>query len=171
MYKPIHRSKTDGQILRFGANGGRFLPIAVGVVLVMVILMSMLLIWNFYESYQRPETPNVKIILNKSERTCTNEQEDKEIAMARLINHSKSSDSTSSDDDLLIDVIRNHFIDPPSDKLHKMSYHLFKTPQAEKIDRILQRKVCFIRVQTLYTSFTEKTITVVQTRCAQMVLT
>ena len=155
MYKPINRF------------GSRLLPIAVAVVLIMVMIS----IWNFYKGYKGPQTTNVLIILNERERTCTNEQEDKEIAMARLINHSKSSDSTSSDDDLLIDVIRNHFIDPPSDKLHKMSYHLFKTPQAEKIDRILQRKVCFIRVQTLYTSFTEKTITVVQTRCAQMVLT
>lgn len=47
----------------------------------------------------------------------------------------------SHNDPKLLKVLRSHVIDPPSPWIPKMSYPLFKTPQAEAVDKILSNKV------------------------------
>ena len=49
--------------------------------------------------------------------------------------------STKSDDPRLLNVLRDYMIDPPSQKLYKISYPLVKTPQAETIEGILNKMV------------------------------
>ena len=50
-------------------------------------------------------------------------------------------EKTSADDPRLVKAIRNHFIEPPSKKLIKMSMGLIVTPQAKAVDDYLKQKV------------------------------
>ena len=52
-------------------------------------------------------------------------------------------EKTKGDDPRLTQVLREHMLDPPSHKQWKMSYPLFKTPQADAVDEILKNKVSF----------------------------
>ena len=50
-------------------------------------------------------------------------------------------ENVAPDDPRLIKAIRDHFIDPPSGKIIKMSKPLVVTPQARAIDKIFDKKV------------------------------
>ena len=47
----------------------------------------------------------------------------------------------NADNPQLLTVLRRHVIDPPSPYLVKMSYPLFKTPQAEAVSKLTKGKV------------------------------
>ena len=51
-----------------------------------------------------------------------------------------------ADDPELLRVLRRHIIDPPSPNLIKMSYPLFKTPQAEAVEKLTKGKVSEVDV-------------------------
>ena len=51
-------------------------------------------------------------------------------------------EDVSADDPRLVKAIRDHFIDPPSKLMPKMSRPLVRTPQAEAVEKILNGKVC-----------------------------
>ena len=53
---------------------------------------------------------------------------------------------TRADDPTLLRVLRRDVIDPPSLNLIKMSYPLFKTPQAEAVEKLTKGKVCMVLI-------------------------
>lgn len=101
------------------------------VLLVLVLMMARM----FRDPVIMQPIVNRVVIPPRSE-TCKEQERDREAAAAPLMNQ-----SVAPDDPRLVEAIRNHFLDPPSNRVAKMSLPLFKTPQAEVVDKILHQKV------------------------------
>ena len=57
------------------------------------------------------------------------------------------------DDPELVRFLREEMIDPPRPFVRKLSHLLYKTPQAEEVDRILKGKVRIQGTETSYNWF------------------